>query len=234
MRPKDRILKLNLILGMIGALMFATGDWLMIVGDPRHTPGYFWLSEGVKQIPAWRNTIAMGLGIPGVILCAMALLSLERAVRPGARRMYWRYLTTFSLLPWLTVHSYLSLQLFTYGWMSQNGYEAAALPTGMAVNEHFSWMALVCYGLIMIPFIMWLVLGLSGKLKLPRPMGLVTPVIIVPILVLLRPVVPEGPYKPGYINGEISTSFFLFFLGIFLYLLRDPAMTRWVKREANG
>lgn len=218
-KPTDTGLLFNLALGMIGALLLAFGDWTMIYGDPQHTPGFFWLSEGAKHIPDWRNTLALATGIPGVILCAMGMLSLEHAVKPGMRRINWRYLTAYSLLPWLTVHAFIVMQIYLFGWMSRNGYEEAAFPTLQALNEHFSWMALVCYGLIMIPFIMWLVLGLRGRLRTPRLMGLVNPIVFVPILVLLRPLIPNGPAKPGYINGEISTSFFLFFLGIFLYFL---------------
>lgn len=223
-KPKDRILKLNLILGMLGALCFASGDWLMAFGDPTHTGDYFWLTEGAKHISAGRNALSLAVAFPGVILCAMALLTLERAVRPGRQRMTWRYLTTYSLLPWLTVHTFIALQLFTFGWMSRNGYEAAALPTAQAVNAQFGWMALICYALISIPFFLWLILGLLGKLRMPRLMALVNPVLFVPLLVALRPLVPDGPFKPGYINAEISTSFFLFFAGLFLYLLRNPAV----------
>lgn len=218
MKPTDRVLKFNLILGMLGALMLAAGDWLMIFGDPAHKGNMFWLSEGVKHIPAWRNTLALALGIPGVIFSAIALLSLEMLVKPGVRRMYWRYLTSYSLLPWLTVHTVLGLQLFTFGWMSRNGHEAATLPLAEAMNAHFFWMALICYLLITVPFILWLVMGLRGKLRVPKPLALVSPVITVPVLVLLRPLIPNGPFRPGYMNGEISTSFFLFFFGIFLYL----------------
>lgn len=223
-KPDDRVLRPNLFFGMIGALCLAAGDWLMVFGDPRNQGGYFWLSEGAKTIPAWRNTLALAVGIPGVILCAMALLALDRALKPGRRRVTWRNLTVFSLLPWLTVHAFITIQLYTYGWMSRNGYEKAAAPTAIAVNQHYTWMALICYALISIPFLMWLIFGLSGRLRMPRYMGLVNPLIILPILVLLRPLVPDNAFKPGYINGEISTSFFLFFAGLYVYMRKNPAV----------
>lgn len=223
-KPTDRTLKLNVLIGMIGALLLASGDWLMIFGDPATSSHYFWLSEGAKHIAPWRHTLALALGIPGVIFCAIALLTLEIALKAGKERLYWRYMTSYSLLPWLTVHTFIIVQIYTFGWMNQNGFTAAALPTAEAVTKQFSWMTTICFLLISIPFILWLVFGLKGRLRLARWMAFVNPLIFLPILVLLRNIIPASAIKPAYINGEISTSFFLFFFGIFLYLLKNPGV----------
>ena len=48
-----------LICGMLGCLCYGGGDWLMMYGDTAHDGSVYWLTRGVAQIPAWRNTLAM-------------------------------------------------------------------------------------------------------------------------------------------------------------------------------
>ena len=45
-----------LICGMLGCLCYGGGDWLMMYGDTAHDGSVYWLTRGVAQIPAWRNT----------------------------------------------------------------------------------------------------------------------------------------------------------------------------------
>ncbi|MGN0295111.1 MAG: hypothetical protein ACI4D3_14020 [Lachnospiraceae bacterium] len=53
----------------------------MIYGDTACSGSVYWLTEGVAEIPAWRNTMAMGLAFPGIILYGIALFAIEKFLR---------------------------------------------------------------------------------------------------------------------------------------------------------
>ena len=54
----------GLACGICGCLCYGIGDWLMIFGETSHLGKLFWLTEGVANIPAWRNNAAMILAFP--------------------------------------------------------------------------------------------------------------------------------------------------------------------------
>ena len=49
----------------------------MLYGDTVHDGSIYWLTHGAAQIPAWRNTLAMALAFPGIILYGVAFFALE-------------------------------------------------------------------------------------------------------------------------------------------------------------
>ena len=48
-----------LICGMFGCVFLGSGDWLMMYGNTAYHGQVYWLTEGVAQIPAWRNSLSM-------------------------------------------------------------------------------------------------------------------------------------------------------------------------------
>ena len=58
-----------LLCGICGCLCYGIGDWLIMYGETSHQGKLFWLTEGVTNIPAWRNNVAMILAFPGKLFC---------------------------------------------------------------------------------------------------------------------------------------------------------------------
>lgn len=67
-----------MLCGILGCLCYGSGDWLMIYGNTAYSGKLFWLTDGVAQIQAWRNSLAMVLAFPGIIFYGIALFYLER------------------------------------------------------------------------------------------------------------------------------------------------------------
>ena len=88
-----------LICGMLGCLCYGGGDWLMLSGDTARDGTLHWLTHGAARIPAWRNTLAMALAFPGIILYGIALFALEDFIRSEKERKAYRALTAFGLTP---------------------------------------------------------------------------------------------------------------------------------------
>lgn len=205
---------LSLGTGLAGAVLIVLSDWLMIFGDAAYDGELFWLTEGVKNIPAWRSTLALVIFLPGVIFCAGALFSLEPWLKPGKRRAWWRYLTAYSLIPWLALHLLFMLILFLYAWLSQNGFAAAALPACTALFRHFYWLIPAGSLLIVLPFGFWLLCVLRGQSFLPRPWAAANPLIFFLLLVPLRLFLPQSPWRPALANSLMSLALFFFFLAL--------------------
>ena len=87
--------------GILGCICFGAGDWLMIYGDTAHMGSISWLTAGVADIAPWRNALAMALAFPGILFYGIALFAIADFLKEERQRNTYRYLTAFSLTPWL-------------------------------------------------------------------------------------------------------------------------------------
>lgn len=220
-RKAKRKTELALLCGLLGCLCFGAGDWLMLYGDTAHQGSLFWLTEGAAVIPAWRNILAMALSFPGILLYGIALFAIAALLKEERQRCIYRYLTAFSLTPWLALHLFYILILYGFAWMTGNGFETAALPVSEAVFGHLSWIVIVSEVLMLPPYFYWAYLLLSCKSYFPRWMAASNPLIIYGILKALTLVMPEGAFRLAFTNGLMSESMALWFGSILIWLVRQ-------------
>ena len=93
----------------------------MMYGDTAHDGSVYWLTRGAAQIPAWRNTLAMALAFPGIILYGIAL-----------HLFYIMILYAFSWFP--LVSEILMLPPFLY-WFYLQIRQKTVFPKGMAFTN---------------------------------------------------------------------------------------------------
>lgn len=214
----NKKLTLTLLCGLLGCLCMGAGDWLMIYGDTAHTGAISWLTLGVAQIPSWRNSLAMVLAFPGVILYGIALFALGALIKEERRQRVYHYLTAFSLTPWLCLHLFYIMILYGFAWMSGNGYASAALPVSEAVFSHFTWLVPVSEALMLPSYFCWGWLVLRRESVLPRWMVLCNPLVFYSLLKLLTSLMPEGAFRLAFTNGLMSESMALWFLSLLIWL----------------
>lgn len=207
-----------LLCGLLGCLCFGGGDWLMIYGNTAYHGSLLWLTEGTAQIPAWRNTLAMALAFPGILLYGTALFSLGRFITGKKERRLYRILNTYGLTPWLCLHLFYILILYLFGWMSGNGYADAALPVCEAAVSHLSWLPLVSELFMIPPFLYWFYLQIKGKTTFPQWMAFTNILILYGIMYLIKMCLPDTPFKLGFTNGLMSESMFIWFAIMLVWL----------------
>lgn len=212
-----------LLCGLFGCLCFGAGDWLMLYGNTAHHGSLSWLTDGAAAIPAWRNSLAMALSFPGIVLYGAALFAIAAFLKEQRHQRIFRYLIAFSLTPWLALHLFYIMILYGFAWMSQNGYEAAALPVSQAVFSHLSWFVIVSEALMLPPYFCWAYLLLRGKSQLPRWMALSNPLVFYGVLKLLTGCMPDGAFRLGFTNGLMSESMALWFGSMLLWLRGQKA-----------
>ena len=79
-----------LICGMLDCLCYGGGDWLMMYGDTAHDGSVYWLTRGVAQIPAWRNTLAMDCAALVLYYDIIHIFMVEHGQLSGGGTAYWR------------------------------------------------------------------------------------------------------------------------------------------------
>lgn len=206
---KKRII--SLICGLLGCLCMGGGDWLMMYGNTTYHGTFMWLTEGTAMIPAWRNSLAMILAFPGIVLYGIALFSLESGITGEKESKVYRTLNIYGLTPWLCLHLFYILILYTFSWMNGNGYADAALPVCEAMVKHFSWLPSVSELFMLPPFLYWFYIQIKGKTLFPKAMAFTNILIIYGIMYGIKSCLPDTPFRLGFTNGLMSESMFLWF-----------------------
>ena len=201
-----------MICGILGCFCYGGGDWLMMYGDTTYSGKLMWLTQGVAQIPAWRNGLAMMLAFPGIVLYGIALFYLGVFIREEKQRKIYHYLNAFGLTPWMCLHLFYIMILYLYGWMMNNGYAEAALPACEALFDHLSWIVMVSEALMLPVFLYWFYIVLRGKTTLPKWMAAGNVLVFYGILYVIKSMLPDTPFRLGFTNGLMSESMILFFL----------------------
>lgn len=213
-----RKINLSLLCGILGCICFATSDWLMIYGDTAYVGSLSWLTAGTVQIASWRNSLAMALAFPGIILYGIALFAIAVYIKKQKQRKIYSYLTAFSLTPWLCLHLLYILILYGFAWMSGNGYEAAALPVSEALFDHLSWIVIVSEALMLPPYLYWFWKMVVREISVfPRWMALSNPLLFYVLLKLLTMFMPDGAFRLAFTNGLMSESMLIWFGSMLLW-----------------
>ena len=201
-----------MICGILGCFCYGGGDWLMMYGDTTYSGKLMWLTQGVAQIPAWRNGLAMMLAFPGIVLYGIALFYLGVFIREEKQRKIYHYLNAFGLTPWMCLHLFYIMILYLYSWMMNNGYAEAALPACEALFDHLSWIVMVSEALMLPVFLYWFYIVLRGKTTLPKWMAAGNVLVFYAVLYAIKSMLPDTPFRLGFTNGLMSESMILFFL----------------------
>ena len=209
-------LSMAMICGILGCLCYGGGDWLMMYGNPAHSGELIWLTDGVAQIAAWRNGLAMILAFPGILFYGIALFYIGRFIQPEKERKIYHYLNAFGLTPWLCLHLFYIMILYLYGWMMKHGYEAAALPVCEALFHHLSWVIMVSEAFMLPVFLYWFYVVTAGKTRLPKWMAAGNVLCFYAVLYLIKSILPDSAFRLGFTNGLMSESMIFYFLLIWI------------------
>lgn len=216
---------ISLICGMLGCILMASGDWLMMYGDISHSGELYWLTEGVKSISPERNSLAMLTSFPAIILYAVALFGIEKLITTEKNRRIYHSITIASLTPWLCLHLFYVMILFSFAWLSNNGFEDVAYPLAEALYNQFSWIVIVSEIFMLSPYIYWFYLVASKKTAVPKLMAIANPLIFYLALSAVK-LIPESPFRLAFINGLMSEAMLLWFGAILIWCLNKEEISK--------
>lgn len=208
-----------LICGMLGCILLGSGDWLMMYGNTTYHGDVYWLTEGVAQIPAWRNSLSMLVAFPAILLYGIALFTTTKFVKQEKQRKIYHYLTAFGLTPWLCLHLFYVMILCLFAWLNSNGYETVALPVAQALYSQLSWIVILSEVLMLPPFLYWFYLQISGKTIFPKWMAFTNVLVIYAIFQIAKLTMPDTPFRLGFTNGLMSESMLIWFCVMLVWIV---------------
>lgn len=202
----------SLLCGLLGCILMACSDWLMIYADPAFRGSLTWLTEGAAHIPAWRNGLAMALAFPAVILCTLGLLGIRDFLPQEKHRRIYSLMSVLSVTPWLAVHLFYIMILYLFAWLNGNGFQSVAFGASEALVQQFLWLAPVSEGIMALPFFYLFYLFLTGRSSFFRWMAFNNPLIIYAVLKAVSAYLPVSAARLAFVNGLMSESLFCWFL----------------------
>ena len=213
---------LLLVLGMLGCLLLAASDWLMIYGDPSWQGSLPWLTAGVARIPPARNALAMAISFPAVVLYCFGLFAV-RFFLEGKRRKAYCGLTVAGVTPWLCLHLFYVMILFLFGFLHRQGETALAYTACEALFSQFQWIIPLAEVVMILPYVYLLILTAAKKTSLPRWALVNNPLLLFALLSLIKSLLPDTAWKLAYTNGMMSEAMLLWFFFYILMIHRKNA-----------
>jgi len=207
-----------IIVGMLGSILYATSDWIMMYGDPTSLSAKSsWFTKGTAQISDWRYILAMILSYPGTILYAIGLFSFERYIPQEKHKKMFHCLNIINLTTWMTLHLIFIIIIYAFHFMMTNGYSDVAIPISEALYTHFSWILPMSF-LYMFPFfIYFFILIVTGRTTFKRKMGFAYMFPIAIISFIIAGILPDSAFKKGFINAAVNQSIFISFFIFYLH-----------------
>lgn len=181
------------------------------------------MTTGTAGIASWRNTLAMLLAFPGIVFYGIGLFSVCGFVKEKRQGEIYRTLTAYGLTPWLCLHLFYIMILYVFAWLSGNEYADAVLPAAEALYLHLSWLVIISEIMLLLPFLYWFWLQISGRTVFPKKMAFANVLVIYGILYLVKSRMPDCAFRIGFTNGLMSESMVVWF-GVMLV---------WVIKKAN-
>ena len=214
---KPRTIQPLLLWGMLGTILLATGDWLMIYGDTTAEGNLAWLTVGVAQIPAWRNAAAMVVAFPAIICYAVALYGIRHVLLEEKQRTVYTALTAVGMLPWLCLHLFYTMLLYLFAWMNAQGETTLAHAACEALVGQLGWLIPVSEVLMLLPFFYLFYVFVRGNTCYKRVMALNNPLIWYVVLKSITMLLPDAPFRLAFTNGLMSEAMFIWFLLLLIF-----------------
>lgn len=202
----------------------------MMYGDATAHGSIFWLTDGVINISAFRNSFAMFLAFPGIIFYGIGLFYLENLICGKKEKKIYHYLNVFGLTPWICLHLFYVMILYLFSWLNNNGYSDASIEICEAVFSQLFWVIIVSEIMMLPVFIYWFYLVICNKTVLPRTLAFTNVLIIFGALKGLSMLLEPGAFRIGFTNGLMSESMIIFF-GVILFALLPRMDEGYVKRS---
>lgn len=220
MKRTDQIKPITgmLFLGILGCVLMASSDWIMIYGDPSYEGALTWLTVGVGSIPPWRNTLALALAFPAVICYAFGLFAIRHLLPDEKHQKTYSLLTALGLTPWLSLHLFYVMIFFLFSHLTGLGYAAQGAVLAEALVAHFGWLIPASEVLMLLPYVYLFCLTVRRKSVFSPWMALNNPLILFAILKLLIKLLPDSAFRLAFLNGLMSEAMLIWF-AVFLAVL---------------
>ncbi|MBQ8094256.1 MAG: hypothetical protein IJ242_11875 [Clostridia bacterium] len=204
------------LFGIIGAICFGIGDWLLGYVDPGI------VNENFAVIKAGHGagydlskiTITLLFGAIGVPFLMLGCAKMTELVTTGKKIFHFWMI----LLPvgWLIIHFTVSISIYVYAWGAQAGLDGVGGMLAMDILRMMKPAQIVSYFFAGIPLVMLLICALSGKTVLKKKSQIFTPILWMALLSGLKFVVSATPFTIGIDTFCMNAGVIIWFVYLML------------------
>ena len=185
--------------GMIGAVCFGIGDWLLGYVDPGI------VNESFSVIKAghgagydlFKITITLLFGAIGVPFLVLGCVKMADLITEEKKKKTFRFWMALLPVGWLIIHFTVSIFIYAYSWSMQNGMAETAEKLAADTQHMMQPAQIVSYLFIGIPLVLLIIYSLRGKTALKKRSQFFTPLLWMALLSGLKFIVPATPFSNG-------------------------------------
>jgi len=183
--------------GIIGAVCFGIGDWLLGYVDPGIVNESFSVIKAGHgaDYDLFKITITLlfgAIGVPFLMLGCVKMADLITEEKKTFR--FW-----MALLPvgWLIIHFTVLISIYVYSWCMHSGTAETAEKLATDILQMMQPAQMVSWLFAGIPLVLLIVYVLRGKTVLKKRSQFFTPLLWMALLSGLKFVIPASPFSNG-------------------------------------
>ncbi|MBQ8161840.1 MAG: hypothetical protein IJ083_14005 [Clostridia bacterium] len=213
--------------GIIGAVCFGIGDWLLGYVDPGI------VSESLSVIKSGHGegydlikiTITLLLGAIGVPFLMLGSVKMADLVSDDRKKKAFRFWMALLPVGWLIIHFTVSFSICVYAWGVQHGMGEMAEQLAADIQHMLRPAQVVSYLFAGIPLVLLIVYVLRGKTSLKTRSQLFTPVLWMALLAGVKFFLPATPLSNGIDTFCMNAGLIIWF-GYLLTVKAEPIPRR--------
>ena len=160
--------KKYLVIGFLGAVLLAIGDWLIGYINPQQIRDSLILVEGCNQIGYDRPVLSMLVAIFGVMLCTIGMYNFSKVIQKEKLRKFYEICVICGSTHWLFIHfAFCGFRLiYQYLW-DEFYFDLAVNCVDYAIRV-FTPLFYTSFIFIFLPFIIYFIAVVQKKTIFPR------------------------------------------------------------------
>ena len=185
--------------GIIGAVCFGIGDWLLGYVDPGIAGESFSVIKAGHgaDYDLFKITITLLFGAIGVPFLMLGCVKMADLITEEKKKKNFRFWMALLPVGWLIIHFTVSVFIYAYSWSMQNGMSETAEKLAADTQHMMQPAQIVSYLFIGIPLVLLIVYVLRGKTVLKKRSQFFTPLLWMALLSGLKFVIPASPFSNG-------------------------------------
>lgn len=212
-------IKNGVLIGCIGALLLAIGDWLIGYIDPTIIGDSMILVKGCRNVGYIRPVLSMLFAMVGAIMCTYGMLCKSDTIQSESKfKSLYKYSVIFGALQWIFIHFIFCGFRYQYQYLWNENYGELACDAINKVTEAFMPIILLSFMIIIIPFVVYFLALLRKKTLFPRWMTICYMFTFSVIFKIVAQILGDTSISNGFSTSSNNMAIAIWFLCVYVYL----------------
>ena len=208
--------------GIIGAVCFGIGDWLLGYVDPGIVNESFSVIKAGHgaDYDLFKITITLLFGAIGVPFLMLGCVKMADLITEEKRKKTFRFWRTLLPVGWLIIHITVSISIYVYSWCMHSGTAETAEKLATDIIQMMQPTQMVSWFFAGFPLVLLIVYVLRGKTVLKKRSQFFTPLLWMALLSSLKFVIPESPFSNAIDTFCMNAGLIIWFVYLIFYCVK--------------